>query len=49
CAVGQASAAIFAREAGGMDAAAVSRTLGSLGEWLEGDAPAPALERIDML
>ncbi len=34
----KASAAIFAREAGGMDAAAVSRTLGALGEWLEGDA-----------
>ncbi|MEP3143338.1 iron-sulfur cluster assembly scaffold protein [Qipengyuania citrea] len=49
CAVGQASAAIFAREAGGMDAAAVSRTMGALGEWLEGDAAAPALARIDML
>lgn len=49
CAVGQASAAIFAREAAGMDAAAVETTIEELGEWLEGRAPSAILPRLELL
>ena len=41
CAVGQASAAIFAREAGGRSAEDIARTLGLLEAWLAGEAAAP--------
>ena len=49
CAVGQASAAIFASEARGMDTAAIARTLQSLTEWLEGEAPSALLPRLALL
>lgn len=49
CAVGQASAAIFAREAEGMDAAEVARMLASLGRWLEGEESSTFLPRLELL
>ena len=49
CAVGQASAAIFAREAGGMDLAAVARTLDALSAWLGDGAPSTILPRLELL
>ena len=41
CAVGQASAAIFAREAGGRSAEDIARTLGLIEAWLAGEGTAP--------
>src|SRR5690606_14268116 len=41
CAVGQASAAIFARHATGRDAAAIDLALARLEAWLGHDGPAP--------
>jgi NifU-like protein involved in Fe-S cluster formation len=41
CAVGQASAAIFAREAHGRDAASLERTLEGLDGWLAGSGERP--------
>lgn len=49
CAVGQASAAIFARAAPGMDAAAVSEMFSALASWLEGDVPSTILPRLELL
>ncbi len=49
CAVGQASAAIFAREARGMDVGTVNAMLEALGKWLEGDAPSSILPRLELL
>ena len=49
CAVGQASAAIFARESSGMDAAAVAAMGENLGEWLQGQAPSSILPRLELL
>ncbi|MBY8334067.1 iron-sulfur cluster assembly scaffold protein [Qipengyuania pacifica] len=49
CAVGQASAAIFARESSGMDAAAVAAMVETLGEWLQGQAPSSILPRLELL
>lgn len=49
CAVGQASAAIFAREAAGMDGAAIAAMIEELGEWLEGRAPSAILPRLELL
>lgn len=41
CAVGQASAAIFARHATGHDLASITATVDSLEAWLADDAPQP--------
>ena len=41
CAVGQASAAIFARDAAGRDAAELAATLAGLEAWLAGEAHPP--------
>ncbi|WP_370188252.1 iron-sulfur cluster assembly scaffold protein [Qipengyuania sp.] len=49
CAVGQASAALFAREANGLDLDAVEAMLERLGEWLEGGAPSAILPRLELL
>ena len=49
CAVGQASAAIFARESSGMDAAAVAAMVENLGEWLQGQAPSSIIPRLELL
>ena len=49
CAVGQSSAAIFARESSGMDAAAVAAMVENLGEWLQGQAPSSILPRLELL
>ena len=49
CAVGQASAAIFAREAAGSDAAALAAMLERLETWLEGDVPSDFLPRLELL
>lgn len=49
CAVGQASAAIFARESSGMDAAAVAAMVENLGGWLQGQAPSSILPRLELL
>ncbi|MBQ95586.1 MAG: Fe-S cluster protein [Actinobacteria bacterium] len=49
CAVGQASAAIFAREAQGMDRAEVGDMLRVLESWLAGTAPSSILPRLELL
>ena len=49
CAVGQASAAIFARGSSGMDAAAVAAMVENLGEWLRDQAPSSILPRLELL
>ena len=49
CAVGQASAAIFARESSGMNAAAVAAMVENLGEWLQDQAPSSILPRLELL
>ncbi|WP_421991406.1 iron-sulfur cluster assembly scaffold protein [Qipengyuania sp.] len=49
CAVGQASAAIFAREAQGMNTDDVRGVLVSLSDWLEGDVPSTILPRLQLL
>jgi NifU-like protein involved in Fe-S cluster formation len=49
CAVGQASGAIFARAAQGMDADDVRGVLVSLSDWLEGDVPSTILPRLQLL
>ena len=49
CAVGQASAAIFAHESSGMDAAAVAAMVENLGEWLQDQAPSSILPRLELL
>lgn len=41
CAVGQASAAIFARHAGGKNDADIARALQQFSAWLEGNGPEP--------
>lgn len=50
CAIGQASAAIFAKGAIGRDREAIAAALASLSDWLGADAPRPdwpGLETID--
>ena len=49
CAVGQASAAIFARESSWMDAAAIAGMVENLGEWLQDQAPSSILPRLELL
>ncbi|MBX7481271.1 iron-sulfur cluster assembly scaffold protein [Qipengyuania qiaonensis] len=49
CAVGQASAAIFAREAQGMDAVEVDSMLHALGNWLQGHADSSIMPRLELL
>ncbi|MEX0341014.1 MAG: iron-sulfur cluster assembly scaffold protein [Erythrobacter sp.] len=49
CAVGQASAAIFASEAEGMDSALLGETLSLIARWLEGEAPSTILPRLELL
>lgn len=49
CAVGQASAAIFACDAHGRDAASLERTLEGLNGWLAGSAERPAWPRLEAL
>ena len=49
CAVGQASAAIFAREGAGMDLPAIDTMLARLGDWLEGEDQSTFLPRLDLL
>lgn len=49
CAVGQASAAIFAREAHGRDAAALERSLTGVEGWLAGTAERPAWPGLEAL
>ncbi|MBX7496092.1 iron-sulfur cluster assembly scaffold protein [Qipengyuania sp. 6B39] len=49
CAVGQASAAIFAREAREMGIGEVGSVLHELGSWLEGKAPSSILPRLELL
>ncbi|MEC7953114.1 MAG: iron-sulfur cluster assembly scaffold protein [Pseudomonadota bacterium] len=49
CAVGQASAAIFARESSGMNAAAIAAMVENLGEWLQDKAPSSILPRLELL
>lgn len=49
CAVGQASAAIFAREATGSDTSALAATLERLENWLEGNEPDSFLPRLELL
>ena len=49
CAVGQASAAIFARESSGMNAAAIAAMVENLGEWLQDQAPSSILPRLELL
>lgn len=41
CAIGQASAAVFARAATGHDRAAIANALGALEHWLAGAGPLP--------
>ena len=41
CAVGQASAALFARSAAGRDAGDLSAARRTIADWLSGDAPMP--------
>ena len=49
CAVGQAAAAIFAREARGMDIVEVGSMLHGVGSWLDGEAPSSILPRLELL
>lgn len=49
CAVGQASAAIFSREADGMEAGAVADILASLTDWLDGSKDSAFLARLERL
>ena len=49
CAVGQASAAIFARHAAGLDSEAVARSLDQIESWLSGDGPLPEWPDLGML
>lgn len=49
CAIGQASAAIFARTGQGMDVAALSAVLAQLEAWLEGAGDAAFLPRLEMI
>jgi NifU-like protein involved in Fe-S cluster formation len=49
CAVGQASAAIFAEAAPGRSLADIGRAAGELQQWLAGEGPAPDWPGIDML
>lgn len=49
CAVGQASAAIFAREAPGRDAGSLSRSLAGLDDWLAGTAERPTWPGLEAL
>ncbi len=41
CAVGQASAAVFARGAAGRDASSIREARGAISDWLSGEAPQP--------
>ncbi len=49
CAVGQASAAIFAKEAAGRDKADIERTLEQMTGWLNGEGPVPEWPGIDAI
>ncbi|RZV33258.1 MAG: iron-sulfur cluster assembly scaffold protein [Sphingomonadaceae bacterium] len=49
CAIGQASAAIFARHAIGLDAAAIGQAHAAIAHWLEGEGPAPNWPDIDLI
>jgi NifU-like protein involved in Fe-S cluster formation len=49
CAVGQASAAIFAAEAEGMNAATIVDTLAALQDWLAGKRDSAFLARLETL
>ena len=49
CAIGQASAAIFARHAAGQDAHSLQLVLDRLEAWLEDEGPAPDWPRLSLL
>lgn len=49
CAIGQASAAIFASESAGMDAPAISDTIDALQGWLEDREASSILPRLELL
>ncbi len=49
CAIGQASAAIFAASARGADMEVLTGTLEALGRWLKGEEAMPVWTRLDML
>lgn len=49
CAIGQASAAIFAREAQGSDAAAIAATLARIEQWLAHGGDTAFLPRLDLI
>jgi len=49
CAVGQASAAIFAREAHGRDAGSLERSLAGVESWLAGSSERPAWPGLEAL
>ena len=49
CAVGQASAAIFARNAAGMDRVWLGSMLHAVGSWLKGEAPDSILPGLELL
>jgi NifU-like protein involved in Fe-S cluster formation len=49
CAIGQASAAIFAEAAAGRDASAIERAAGQMQAWLADGGPAPEWPDIAML
>lgn len=49
CAVGQASAAIFAEAATGRDAAEIAAVANAMQLWIAGEGPAPAWPGIEML
>ena len=49
CAVGQAAAAIFAKEAHGRDAGSLESSLGGLESWLAGDTERPSWPGLEAL
>lgn len=49
CAVGQASAAIFARHARGRDRAAIAMALAQLEAWLAGEGPKPDWPDVELI
>lgn len=49
CAVGQASAAIFARNAKGCDLAELERAFAGMEIWLRGDGPEPEWPEIELI
>lgn len=49
CAVGQASAALFANFAPGKDSDEIGSMLHGIGSWLDGEAPSSILPRLELL